>query len=751
MKRTSIACRLLLGLLIGSVATLLAVSVLAEEIRAIKPVRVEVKTAQNETVSYIYAESHALVIGVSQYRNGWSNLPGVRKDVKEVSQALQENGFQVTTIEDPGLDQLEIAIEDFIFEKGVNPENRLLIYYAGHGHTMTLGYGGEMGFLVPADAPVPKKGRDAQFRRQALSMQRIEEVAKNTSAKHVLFMFDACFAGSVFLVTRVAPAYIQQNTKEPVRQFITSGSAEQEVPDKSIFRRAFVDALNGKADYDKDGYLTGTELGSYIQKRTAEDWEGKLTPQYGKLQDPNLNKGDFVFELSKPLKEKRPKAQPNLATQAWAMIEQSENPAIFQAFIEKFPDAPQRQLAELKLMLLSSDGIPAKPDTSSPEKVKPTKLSSNLASPANESDSSINLVSGANERYRWTPVIVEDKQAKLIWQRQDNGERTFEWAKSYCEGLRVGGDMNWRLPEIDELRELPVESESRSDGTSELFNELRRGSYWSGALLNNARVRFQNPWDDKGGIAARYGKDARYTLCVRSSDGSTPKSSSTVNLHSSNNSSSKTKKNEIQSSFQKRIENSSYQKIAESTSKVIGCGFFHVGCLEEPLKFPPYQPNFHLKDYRRVHLWGKDRPWTDTELRVQNGDRVYFYGTGEVTTCPHSSCNGRGPRDLNQGSLSCKIGEEASPKNLNRFTKIQSGSGGFKSWLQTRSNGALYLSVRDWNTYPPPSNYYDDNSGVYILDIFVIDPDQEEGFNRFKDALFKANPEDSSARAYLGN
>ena len=139
MKRTSIACRLLLGLLIGSVATLFAVSVLAEETRAVKPVRIEARTAQNETVSYTYAESHALVIGVSQYRNGWSSLPGVRKDVKEVSQALQENGFQVTTIEDPGLDQLEIAIEDFIFEKGVNPENRLLIYYAGHEHTMKLG------------------------------------------------------------------------------------------------------------------------------------------------------------------------------------------------------------------------------------------------------------------------------------------------------------------------------------------------------------------------------------------------------------------------------------------------------------------------------------------------------------------------------------------------------------------------------------------------------------------------------------
>jgi hypothetical protein len=32
----------------------------------------------------------------------------------------------------------------------------------------------------------------------------------------------------------------------------------------------------------------------------------------------------------------------------------------------------------------------------------------------------------------------------------------------------------------------------------------------------------------------------------------------------------------------------------------------------------------------------------------------------------------------------------------------------------------------------------------------VIDPDQEEGFNRFKDALFEANPNDSNAKAYLG-
>ena len=58
--------------------------------------------------------------------------------------------------------------------------------------------------------------------------------------------------------------------------------------------------------------------------------------------------------------------------------------------------------------------------------------------------------------------------------------------------------------------------------------------------------------------------------------------------------------------------------------------------------------------------------------------------------------------------------------------------------LSITFGGILNLTVRNWNEQPPPSNYYDDNSGVYILDIVVIDPNQEEGFNRFKDAILKA-------------
>ena len=59
------------------------------------------------------------------------------------------------------------------------------------------------------------------------------------------------------------------------------------------------------------------------------------------------------------------------------MIENSENRAVFSAFTEKFPESPQRQLAELKLMLLPPPAQAKKQEEPIPErqnelaKVKP--------------------------------------------------------------------------------------------------------------------------------------------------------------------------------------------------------------------------------------------------------------------------------------------------------------------------------------------------------------------------------------------
>ena len=252
----------------------------------------------NGTEVGIYDESHALVIGGSDYTGGWPKLPGVEKDIILVKDALEAKGFNVVLVKNPNNQGLENAFEEFIQKYGYKSNNRLLFYFAGHGYTVKPKYGGEeLGYIVPVDAPNPYVDLN-QFRRDAMSMQRIEEYAMSIDAKHALFIFDSCFSGSLFALSRAVPEYISYKTAKPVRQFITSGSADEKVPDTSIFRQQFIAALDGEGDQNGDGYLTGAELSEFIFKNVVNYSRGAQHPQYGKIRNPNLDKGDFVFRMA---------------------------------------------------------------------------------------------------------------------------------------------------------------------------------------------------------------------------------------------------------------------------------------------------------------------------------------------------------------------------------------------------------------------------------------------------------------------
>jgi hypothetical protein len=76
-------------------------------------------------------------------------------------------------------------------------------------------------------------------------MSQLLAWSRQFTAKHALFLFDSCFSGTVFKTRALPPQppYITQATALPVRQFITAGSAGEEVPARSEFTPAFVDAL----------------------------------------------------------------------------------------------------------------------------------------------------------------------------------------------------------------------------------------------------------------------------------------------------------------------------------------------------------------------------------------------------------------------------------------------------------------------------------------------------------------------------
>jgi len=258
---------------------------------------VTIRTESGEEFD-LYKDSYALVIGNGAYpvKNGWNPLPGAVEDVKEVAEVLEHHGFKVTLKIDVTKSEFNQAFSEFIYKSGKDKDNRLLFYYAGHGYTTKAATGEDLGYLVMLDTPSPEN--TVEFDLYSVDMVKFVSDSKKIHAKHVLFMFDSCFSGTVLnLRNRVMPSHITDRIKNPVRQFITAGRADEPVPDRSEFKKAFLNILEGRVEEPTpDGYLTGVELGDYLY-RTVPKFSRGQHPQHGKIHDQQLNTGDFVFVL----------------------------------------------------------------------------------------------------------------------------------------------------------------------------------------------------------------------------------------------------------------------------------------------------------------------------------------------------------------------------------------------------------------------------------------------------------------------
>lgn len=253
----------------------------------------EIKDASGNPL-FSYRNSFALVIWAGDYRNPfWKKLNNIRAEAAQVEEALKRQNFQVTVVANPNASELRAALEAFVQRYGFMPDSRLVIYFAGHGWTRN----NDLGYLVPVDAPdASTLEGDLDFAKNALSMEQIISWSKQMEAKHVLFIFDSCFSGSIFKArsgTRTPP-YLERKMSRPVREFLTAGDANEQVPARSLFTPLLVRGLDGAADINQDGYITGSELGEYLPQAMAE-YTTAQNPQYGKIRDPRLDEGDIVF------------------------------------------------------------------------------------------------------------------------------------------------------------------------------------------------------------------------------------------------------------------------------------------------------------------------------------------------------------------------------------------------------------------------------------------------------------------------
>lgn len=252
-----------------------------------------------------YRASWAVVIGIDAYQK-WPKLGHAVADARAVRDKLLDLGWKaenVITLLDGDATRAGIlsALGDRLADgQRVQREDRVLVFFAGHGLTRPLPSGRNLGYLVPVDADTKNP------QAEAISMTNLQDVSEAIPAKHVFFVMDACYGG--LALTRAATAapqgdrrkYFQEITRRGARQVLTAGGADEPVADNgpgghSIFTWMFLQGLGGKADLDGDGAVTATELAAHVGPSVSS--LSRQTPAFGHLV--GSEGGEFLFTIKK--------------------------------------------------------------------------------------------------------------------------------------------------------------------------------------------------------------------------------------------------------------------------------------------------------------------------------------------------------------------------------------------------------------------------------------------------------------------
>jgi uncharacterized caspase-like protein len=184
-------------------------------------------------------------------------------------------------------------MERFLSYESLHPDDRLVVFFAGHGTTVT-GVRGPIGYLVPVDGKVNDKS----------TLIRWDELTHNADiipAKHIFFVMDACYSG--LAVQRSTPAgekrFLTDMLRRRSRQVIAAGKGDQTVADgggptgkNSIFTGHLLEGLEGRAA-DEHGIITASSLMSYAYRRVGSDPRSNQTPHFGHIDGD----GDFILSI----------------------------------------------------------------------------------------------------------------------------------------------------------------------------------------------------------------------------------------------------------------------------------------------------------------------------------------------------------------------------------------------------------------------------------------------------------------------
>ena len=178
----------------------------------------------------IYRDSWALIIGINNYQH-MPKLNYAVNDAVSIKEMLmssydyKESNIKLILDDEATKDNILEGFHELV--QSAKDKDRVLIFYAGHGETMPMPSGGDMGYLVPVD------GDPEKLFVSGIPMNRLYDIAQLSYAKHILYLVDACYGGLALSSTRglkkSVPNYLNKITKEKGRQIITAGGKDEQV------------------------------------------------------------------------------------------------------------------------------------------------------------------------------------------------------------------------------------------------------------------------------------------------------------------------------------------------------------------------------------------------------------------------------------------------------------------------------------------------------------------------------------------
>jgi formylglycine-generating enzyme required for sulfatase activity len=239
-----------------------------------------------------YADSWAVIIGINDYQH--PRVPKLRyavNDARAIEGELLAQGFRrdrVITLLDRKATRsaIEEVLGDDLRTK-VGKDDRVLVFFAGHGKTDRLRSGDEEGYLIPVD------GDPGKLYSTAISMEGLRRLSDRIPAKHILYVMDACYSGYAIYNRAISDDLLDEMVKKPAIQILTAGRQGDQAQERNghgVFTEVLLRGLQGEAFAGKS-WLALEELGVWMKQRVYAESGRQQLPQFGNLS----GEGQFVF------------------------------------------------------------------------------------------------------------------------------------------------------------------------------------------------------------------------------------------------------------------------------------------------------------------------------------------------------------------------------------------------------------------------------------------------------------------------